>query len=115
MGEWRVDDLLAKVALLRAGSRRGDDLLAGVGPRSLPEVDLASLLDRADRPLDRVAVRRLCLGRRVLVTGAGGSIGSALCEAVAGLDPAELVMMDRSEHALFLQTMASMLQSDSLA
>ena len=78
-----------------------DDLLAGVGPRSLPEVDLASLLDRADRPLDRVAVRRLCRGRRVLVTGAGGSIGSALCEAVAEFDPAELVMMDRSEHALF--------------
>jgi FlaA1/EpsC-like NDP-sugar epimerase len=78
-----------------------DDLLDGVGPRTLPDIDPATLLDRPSRPLDHDRIRELCRGRRIIVTGAGGSIGSELSRRIADYEPAELVLMDRSEHALF--------------
>ena len=77
------------------------DLFEGVGPRTLPDIDPASLLDRAPRPVDHDRIGLLFRGRRVVVTGAGGSIGSELSRRIADYEPAELVLMDRSEHALF--------------
>ena len=78
-----------------------EDLLAGVGPRNLPAIDPSDLLDRPAHPLDHQSIRDLCRGRRVLVTGAGGSIGGELIRRIAGYVPAELILMDRSEQALF--------------
>ena len=78
-----------------------DDLLAGVGPRIEPEIELDDLLDRPTRPLDVRAISSMIRGRRVLITGAGGSIGSELASRAATYGPAELVLMDRCEHALF--------------
>jgi len=60
-----------------------------------------ALIDREPRTLDRERVRSALCGRRVLVTGAGGSIGSELARLAAGFDPAELILIERSENALF--------------
>ena len=68
---------------------------------SLASTDLAALIDRRPRPLDRGLLGPLLTGRVVLVTGAGGSIGSEICRVVAGFAPARLVAVERGENPLF--------------
>ncbi|MGE3176116.1 MAG: polysaccharide biosynthesis protein [Vicinamibacterales bacterium] len=65
------------------------------------ETDLEFLLQRPVRRLLTEADRRAFDRRRVLITGAGGSIGSELARQVAGLGVARLVLLDQSELALF--------------
>ena len=60
----------------------------------------ADLLGRHEIDTDVDAIAGYLTGKRVLVTGAGGSIGSELCRQVARFAPAELVMLDRDESAL---------------
>lgn len=78
-----------------------EDLLSGVGPRTNIDIDLSQLLDRPSRMMDEAAIRQVVGNRRVLITGAGGSIGSELARIVAGYEPRQLFLMDRSENALF--------------
>jgi FlaA1/EpsC-like NDP-sugar epimerase len=59
------------------------------------------LLDREPAELDPACVRPLVTNRRVLVTGAAGSIGSELVRQLAALEPARLVLVDRWENGLF--------------
>ncbi|MGH9124713.1 MAG: polysaccharide biosynthesis protein [Acidimicrobiales bacterium] len=61
---------------------------------------MADLLGRREIDTDLAAIAGYLTGRRVLVTGAGGSIGSELCRQIARFDPAELFMLDRDESAL---------------
>jgi len=63
-------------------------------------VTITDLLGRHELDLDIAAIAGYLTGRRVLVTGAGGSIGSELCRQVTRFDPAELIMLDRDESAL---------------
>ncbi|WP_229071116.1 nucleoside-diphosphate sugar epimerase/dehydratase [Actinoplanes sp. DH11] len=58
------------------------------------------LLGRREIGIDLAAVAGYLEGRRVLVTGAGGSIGSELCRQVARFNPAKLIMLDRDESGL---------------
>ncbi|TVS00905.1 MAG: hypothetical protein EA423_10820, partial [Phycisphaerales bacterium] len=64
-------------------------------------VDFCALIDREPHELDRAQVERTLAGRCVVVTGAGGSIGSELARLAAGFAPSKLVLMERSENALF--------------
>ena len=59
------------------------------------------LLGRAPVVLDEDSINTLIRGSRVLVTGAGGSIGRELCRQIAGRNPEVLVLMERAEPALF--------------
>ncbi|RMH14584.1 MAG: polysaccharide biosynthesis protein [Planctomycetota bacterium] len=72
--------------------------LSGKGAQA---VDLASLVGRKPHPLDREQLGRLLTGSRVLITGAGGSIGSEIARLCASFDPALLILADRSENAVF--------------
>ncbi|MFP4080351.1 MAG: polysaccharide biosynthesis protein [Ectothiorhodospira sp.] len=67
----------------------------------LREIRIEDLLGREAVSLDDASLRRFLQGRRVLVTGAGGSIGSELCRQVALHDPEHLVMVDHSEFNLY--------------
>jgi FlaA1/EpsC-like NDP-sugar epimerase len=72
--------------------------VGGIGPA---RVDIAELIGRAPHTLDRDAVARILTGKRVLITGAGGSIGSELARLVADFGPSQLHLIERSENALF--------------
>lgn len=65
--------------------------------RQAREPRIEDLLGRTPVPIDLDTVRRSLEGRRVLVTGAGGSIGSEICRQVAALAPASLVLLDHDE------------------
>ena len=68
---------------------------------ALNPVAIEDLLGRPQTILDRGAVERLVAGRRVLITGAGGTIGGELSRQVAGLKPARLVVLDQGEFNLY--------------
>ena len=67
----------------------------------LRPVAIEDLLNRPQVSLDTQAMARLVRGRRVLVTGAGGTIGSELARQVAALSPELLVLLDHGEFALW--------------
>ncbi len=68
-----------------------------VSVRSAREPAIEDLLGRHEVVTDLAAVRRALEGRRVLVTGAGGSIGSEICRQVSGFNPDVLLMLDHDE------------------
>ncbi len=67
----------------------------------LRPIAIEDILNRKQVPLDRDGMARLIAGRRVLITGAGGSIGAELARQVAGFGPAEIGLLDNGEYALW--------------
>ncbi|MDR5780151.1 nucleoside-diphosphate sugar epimerase/dehydratase [Caballeronia sp. LZ065] len=65
------------------------------------QIDLEDLLGREPVKIDMPHVERLLHGRVVMVTGAGGSIGSELCRQILRFSPAQLVAYDLSEYAMY--------------
>ncbi len=72
----------------------------GISYRSLRDVEPADLLGRHQIETDVESIAAYLTGRRVLVTGAGGSIGSELCRQITRFSPAAVAFLDRDESAL---------------
>jgi O-antigen biosynthesis protein WbqV len=64
-------------------------------------IDIEDLLGRPQTVLDRDSMRRLIAGRRVMVTGAGGTIGSELVRQISDFGPAHLTLLDNGEYQLY--------------
>ena len=78
------------------------DLINGrVTVSQIRPVDINDLLGREAVELDCQAVGRFLNGRRVLITGAGGSIGSEMCRQIALFGPARLILVEQAETPLF--------------
>ncbi len=117
---WEIDELLiampsapsqrirAVVGLLREARLPHrtvpslEQLAAGRGKvTELRPVAIEDLLGRQRVELGTAEITSLLCGRRVMVTGAGGSIGSELCRQILGHQPAQLTLVDRSEVQMF--------------
>ncbi|HUF35643.1 MAG TPA: nucleoside-diphosphate sugar epimerase/dehydratase [Gemmatimonadales bacterium] len=78
------------------------DIISGkVSVASLRQVEIQDLLRREPIQTDLEQVRSLATGETVLVTGAGGSIGSELCRQLARLEPAQLLLLGHGENSIF--------------
>jgi O-antigen biosynthesis protein WbqV len=94
----RADALGISVARLP----RATDFKSGVAERAeLRPIAIEDLLGRPQTVLDRARMQALIAGKRVLVTGAGGTIGGELARQIASYGPAQLTMLDASEFALY--------------
>jgi FlaA1/EpsC-like NDP-sugar epimerase len=79
-----------------------EDMLAGkVAVSKVRQVQLEDLLGREPVRLDAASLHAWLDGRAILVTGAGGSIGSELSRQLAGFSPRPLILLDNSEFALY--------------
>lgn len=97
----RVYDLAREVGLDVKVLPNVHELLDGnVSLADVRDISPADLLGRHQVETDLDAIAHHLAGRRVLVTGAGGSIGSELCRQIRRFDPERLVMLDRDESAL---------------
>lgn len=78
-----------------------DELIEnGIRSTDLRDISIDDLLGRAPVDTNVEAIAGYLAGARVLVTGAGGSIGSVLCQQISRFQPAELIMVDRCETGL---------------
>lgn len=109
--------------LIAARSGGGEVASAVVAPSAEPasgaplrEEEFAELLGRPRLPVRPHLAARCVAGRCVLITGAGGSIGSELCRQVARLRPSRLVLLEHSEFALYQieQELAELARRDPL-
>ncbi|MGY3724070.1 NDP-sugar epimerase, includes UDP-GlcNAc-inverting 4,6-dehydratase FlaA1 and capsular polysaccharide biosynthesis protein EpsC [Granulicatella balaenopterae] len=80
-----------------------DDVMTGkLHVQQLRHVDIEDLLGREPIELDRTVIEKQLRGKRVLVTGAGGSIGSEICRQIATVRPTELIILGHGENSIYL-------------
>lgn len=78
------------------------DLISGqVSVTELREVSIEDLLGREPVTLDWAGITKTLVNKTILVTGAGGSIGSELCRQISRLNPEKLILLDNSEFNLY--------------
>ena len=100
---------LQRVIELCSGTKLKFQSLPGVGDlidgritvSQIRPVDIDDLLGREAVQLDTDALAKFIRGRRILITGAGGSIGSEMCRQVCRFAPAELILLEQAENPLF--------------
>jgi FlaA1/EpsC-like NDP-sugar epimerase len=98
----RVVDLCSAAGISVMTVPALSDIVSGkVSVSALRHIELDDLLGRDPVELDMPGLRGFLRGKTVLVTGAGGSIGSELCRQMALFEPARIVLFEQSELALY--------------
>jgi FlaA1/EpsC-like NDP-sugar epimerase len=96
-----IEDLRVLPVHVRTLPSLGDLVSGRVKIKDVQELDLNDLLGRNPVEPHGLLLNRTIRGKRVLVTGAGGSIGSELCRHILALEPVQLILVDHSEYALY--------------
>ena len=89
--------IAAKIKIMMMPSAEEWDGKSPLSHTQLHEVDIEDLLPRDKIEVDMNAIKKMLTGRRILITGAAGSIGSEMARQVATFKPAELVLVDQAE------------------
>ena len=89
--------IAAKIKIMMMPSAEEWDGKSPLSHTQLHEVDIEDLLPRDKIEVDMNAIKKMLTGRRILITGAAGSIGSEMARQVATFAPAELVLVDQAE------------------
>jgi FlaA1/EpsC-like NDP-sugar epimerase len=98
----RIMEIVSQTGLPSKTVPAMGDLINGtVSVSRLRRLEIADLLNREQVSIDLEAVAGYLQGRRVLVTGAGGAIGTELCRQVLQLGPELLILMGRGENSLY--------------
>jgi FlaA1/EpsC-like NDP-sugar epimerase len=110
----RMEGLRCKVKLVPG---MADVVSGNISVDTIREVEIEDLLGRESVTPDAALMARCITGKVVLVSGAGGSIGSELCRQIIRLQPSRLVLMELSEFALYSieQELAAHCAKDNLA
>ena len=102
----RRNEILSQIRVARVAVRTlpsVTDLAQGkVSISDLRELDIEDLLGREPVTPNQILLVKNIVGKVVLVTGAGGSIGSELCRQILALNPAKLLLIEQSEFALYV-------------
>ena len=79
-----------------------DDVMSGnLHVQQLRNVEIEDLLGRDPVQLDQTMIEKQLRGKKILVTGAGGSIGSEICRQVAKFKPKEIVILGHGENSIY--------------
>lgn len=89
--------ITAKIKIMMMPSAEEWDGKSPLSHTQLHEVDIEDLLPRDKIEVDMNAIKEMLTGRRILITGAAGSIGSEMARQVATFAPSELVLVDQAE------------------
>ncbi|MDQ2732259.1 MAG: SDR family NAD(P)-dependent oxidoreductase, partial [Armatimonadota bacterium] len=94
---FRCEELECRLGTLPSIS----EILAGQRQDRVRNIRAEDLLEREPAKVDMVLLSELLSGERVLVTGAGGSIGSELCRQIISFHPSELIIVGHGENSVF--------------
>ena len=79
-----------------------EDFMAGkITVNDMQEIKLEDLLEREEVRLDLMALSNNITNKTILVTGAGGSIGSEICRQVAQFQPTQLILLGHGENSIY--------------
>lgn len=105
LGRNRRNEILGRIrrahVLVRTLPSMSDLVQGKVSVSDLRELDIDDLLGREPVAPDPILLTRNICGKTVLVTGAGGSIGSELCRQIVAVGPKKLLLIEQSEYALY--------------
>ena len=80
-----------------------EDVLQGkLSVSQFREIDVVDLLGRAEVKLDMQQISTKLAGKTILVSGAGGSIGSEICRQIARFSPARIILLGHGENSIYL-------------
>ena len=92
----------ATTATVKAMPKYEEVVTGKVRVSKLREIDISDLLGRKEVVLDQTSLKSNIEGKTVLVTGAGGSIGSELCRQIARFNPDRLLLLGHGENSIYL-------------